>query len=473
MPSPNISFSSIPSSIRKPGKYFEFNNSLAVRTLPSNLQRVLIVAQMLAAGTAAADAIVQVFDAESAAVLFGRGSQAHRMVKAAIRANPYLQLFVMPIADHAAGVAATATVTITGPAAAAGSVTVNVAGVELVVPVANADTATAIGTAIATAINNSVDLGLTAADAVGVVTLTARNKGLVGNNVKVSAVAAATGVAAVATAFAGGLNNPDLAAPLAGAQQGGHEILCVPYQLTADLTALRTHLNFVSGPMEQRRAIGVYALTSTLSTATTLAATLNSERLTGGVLPGTMTPAEEVAAAYASIVAFEEDPAQPLNTLELTGVAPPPIASRLTRTEQESCFNNGVTPFEVGPGETVQIARAITTYTVNAQAVNDISWLDLTTIRIFDYMAKAFRERVAQRFPRSKKSAKTKDRVRSELLDVLIKAEELEIVENVEANKAGLIVEDDSQDPTRLNAKIPVDVVNGLHVFAGRMDLLL
>ncbi|EPP1151030.1 phage tail sheath C-terminal domain-containing protein, partial [Yersinia enterocolitica] len=60
-----------------------------------------------------------------------------------------------------------------------------------------------------------------------------------------------------------------------------------------------------------------------------------------------------------------------------------------------------------------------------------------------------------------------------ELLDVLLKLEELEIVEEVSANKSGLIVERDSQDVNRLNAAIPVDIVNGLHVFAGRIDLLL
>ena len=52
MASANISFASIPSSIRKPGRYAEFNTALAVRTLPGNLQRVLVLAQRLAAGSA-------------------------------------------------------------------------------------------------------------------------------------------------------------------------------------------------------------------------------------------------------------------------------------------------------------------------------------------------------------------------------------------------------------------------------------
>lgn len=474
MASPNISFDSIPSSIRKPGKYFEFNNRLAVRTLPSNLRRVLIVAQMLAAGTAVANQAVQVFDAETAATLFGRGSQAHRMVKAAIKANPYLQLYVLPVADSGTGVAATATLTYTGPATAGGSTTVKIGGMDLVVPVANGDSATAIATAVVAVINGTgKDLGVTAANAAGVVTLTARNKGLVGNSVPLAATADAVGTTVAVVAFSGGLNDPDLAAPLAAVQQGGHEILVVPYQANAPLVQLRTHLAFVSGPMEQRRAIGIYGTNGTLSAATTLAGGLNAERLNHVFLPGTNTPAPELAAAYAAVVAGEEDPAKPLNTLELVGIAVPPVASQLTRTEQESCLNNGVTPLEVGPGNRVQIVRAITTYTLNAQAISDISWLDLTTIQTMDFVAKACRERIALRFPRDKLSAKTPDRIRSELYDVLLKLEELEIVEQVEENKNGLIVERDSQDPNRCNARIPVDVVNGLHVFAGRLDLLL
>lgn len=96
-----------------------------------------------------------------------------------------------------------------------------------------------------------------------------------------------------------------------------------------------------------------------------------------------------------------------------------------------------------------------------------------TVIRTLDYVRKACRERISLRFPRDKLSSRTPPKVQSELLDVLIKLEELEIIEEVEANKSSLIVERDSQDSNQLNARIPADVVNGLHVFAGRIDLLL
>jgi len=473
MASPNVTFSTIPASIRKPGKYFEYNNALAVRSLPTNLQRVLIVAQLIGAGIGLANAVIQVFDSETAAGLFGRGSQSHRMVKAAIKANRYAQIFVLPMADSGTGVAATATLTAAGTATAAGAVAINVAGVDLSVPVAVGDTAAIVAASILAVINASVDLPTSQAVGGAVVTLTQRNKGTVGNAHRLTSTSTATGITVTATAFTGGLNDPTLATALANAFTGGHEILAVPYTSGAPLTDLRTHLNSVSSSIERRPAIGVYASGGTLSAATTQAGTLNSERITAAFLKNSITAAEEIAAAYATVIAYEEDPAMPLNTLVLTGVAPPLIADRLSRTEQETCLANGVTPLEWGPGDVVQVVRAITTYIVNAAGVADVSWLDLTSIRTMDYCMKAYRTRIELRFPRSKLSERTPPRIRSELLDVSYQLQDLEIIENVDKWKNDLVVERDLQDNNRVNSKIPVDIVNGLHVVASRLDMIL
>jgi len=217
----------------------------------------------------------------------------------------------------------------------------------------------------------------------------------------------------------------------------------------------------------------VYGFTGALAAATTLSGGLNSGRILGAFLRSTRSLPMEVAAAMAGIMAWEEDPARPLNTLELKGIHAPEIEDRLSRTEQENCLYNGVTPLEVGPGENVQVVRAVSTYTQDAQGIDDISLLDITTIRTLDFVRQACLEWIALRFPREKLSSRTPPKVKSELLDVLLKLEKLEIVEEVLANKDGLVVERDLQDPNRLDAKIPADVVNGLHVFAGRIDLLL
>lgn len=474
MSSPNVSFATLPASIRKPGKYFEFNTALAVRTLAANSQKVLLVGQRATASPVLAGVITDVFNDTDAGKYFGYGSQLHMMATAAISTFPGMALQAIAVDDAGGAVAATGTITATGTATAVGSVTVCIGNDVVVVPVAVADTPTIIGAAIAAAVTARPDIPVTAAAVAGVVTLTAKNKGTLGNQMKVSTlITGATGVTAPVVAMASGATDPAIAATLAIAFTAGHTIIATAFNDAPNLQALRNHLDSVSSALEQRGAIGCAGHTGTLAQATTLAASINGGRVSLGLVPSTLSTSFEVAAAYAALAASEEDPARPLNTLPLNGIGIIPLANRLARTEQESALANGVTPFEVGPGDKVQVVRAISTYTLDANGVPDISLLDITTIRTLDYVRKAMRERIALRFPRDKLSSRTSDRVRSELLDVMYKLEELEIVENVDVYKAGLIVERDTQDPNRLNAKIPTDVVNGLHVFGGRIDLIL
>jgi phage tail sheath gpL-like len=53
--------------------------------------------------------------------------------------------------------------------------------------------------------------------------------------------------------MASGATDPDIAPALANVVAAGHNIIISPFCTQTTLTALRTHLDFVSGPMEQRR----------------------------------------------------------------------------------------------------------------------------------------------------------------------------------------------------------------------------
>ncbi|MCA8058135.1 phage tail sheath C-terminal domain-containing protein [Burkholderia cepacia] len=473
MSSANISFDTIPSSLLKPGKYFEFNTKLAVRTLPTNAQTVILIGQRLTTGQVAPLVPTKVFSGDQAALYFGAGSLAHRAAVAAIKANAYVALTVIGIDDAAAGVASKATVTFSGPATADGAYALFIGLDRVDVAVATDATAADVAASFAAAIGQATSLPVTAAAADGVLTLTAKNKGAAGNSIAVSQLGQAAGVSAVIAPFAGGLNDPDIAPALAAVFGATYDVYSLGTPTQDVLTKLRTHLDAISHALEQRPAIAAIGSGVTLATDTTLAGQINSGRISLGWYPGSVALPAEIGAAYAAVVASEEDPARPLNTLPLTGLDVTPVTAWAGRTEQESALHNGVTPFEVGPGNVVQIVRAVTTYTKDAQGIDDPALLDLTTIRTLDYVRKACRQRIALRFPREKLSEKTPPKVRSELLDVLYKLEELEIVENVEANAGKLIVERDLQNVNQLNAAIPCDVVNGLHVFAGRIDLIL
>jgi len=479
MASENISFDNIPSSIRKPGKYFEFNTKLAVRTLPNNKQRMLIVGQRTSAGTVAEKVPTRVFSDKETETYFGPGSMCHLMARAAITANPYLDLTVIALDDAAAGQPAVGTVTFAESASGSGVLTLYVGTQKVEIAIATSTAAAAVAAALEAELDKHPDLPVTASVDGAVVTLTAKNKGLTGNDIHLSYVLTNVSTLTVSiSAMASGATNPTLADALAVVFGEKYDIIVTPYNNQTDLTTLRIHLDSVSGPMEQRPGVGVYGMTTALATVTTLSGQVNSgrilcayQRYTAATLVQSMP--YEIACAFGAVMAWEEDPARPLNTLELKGIAAANIADRLSRTEQETLLYNGVTPLEVGPAETVQIVRAISTYLVDPQGIDDVSLLDITTIRTLDYVRKAVRERISLRFPREKLSSKTPPRVRSEILDVLLKLQELEFIEEVEANKDGLIVERDLQDANRLDARIPADVVNGLHVFAGRIDLLL
>lgn len=479
MASKNISFDNIPGSIRKPGKYFEFNTKLAVRTLPQNAQNVCIIAQRIAAGSVAECIPTQVFSDAEAADYFGEGSIAHLMARAAIKAYPYLQLSVCALDDSGTGVPRVETLTLTGPATASGSITLYVGNVAIEIGITSADTAIEIATAIKAELDaNYPDLPFSVVQGASpsdhILTFTAINDGTCANEVDFNVEYTATGITAVWAETTSGAVDPDIDDALDACFASDYTIYIVPFIDSTAIGKLKDHLDSISGPMEQRPAIGVFGYDGVLATISTLCGTtINSGRITCGYLRGTHSPAYEIAAAYGAVLASEEDPARPLNTLALKKIHAPEIADRLSRTEQESLLYNGVTPLEVGPGETVQIVRAISTYTVDAQGIDDVSLLDITTIRTLDYVRKALRTRIALRFPREKLSSKTPEAVRDQILDVLYMLQDLEIVEEVEANEDGVICERDLQDVNRLDAKVPTDIVNGLHVFATRIDLLL
>ena len=478
MSSKNIAFDSVPSSIRKPGDYVEFNLRRAATTLPGNIQRTLIIGQRLTSGSVAALTVVDIFSASDAATYFGYGSIAHLMCLAALTANNYLSLQCITLDDAGGGVAATALFTLTGTATNSGVLTVLVGNQSVQIAVSLGDTAAVIAGNLVTQFAAQPSLPYTAAAVAGVVTLTAKHKGTLGNAINtrftlLSGVLPLPGITGALTVGVTGATDPTIATALAVVYGAGHNILIPAWNDVTSLTALRTHLGSVSSSIEQRGAIAATAQIGTLAAATTLATTLNEGRISCALLPSAFNNSYEVAAAYGAVMASEQDPARPLNSLPLAGILPNTVPNYLSRTMQETCLYNGITPLEVGPGQQVQIVRAISTYTLNALGAPDTALLDMNTIRTLDYVRLAIRTAILLQFPRSKLSVNTPAKVRTVIIAVLTLLEDLEIVQNVTANLPGIILELDIQDPNRLDAKIPANVVTGLHVFAARIDLIL
>lgn len=472
MASPNVSFETIPSSIRVPGRYIEFNTKLAVRNLPVNPQHVLIVAPMLASGTQKPLDPVMVFSDVEAGEKFGYGSWSHLMAQQAIRNNQYINLSIIGLPDDSAAVKAVGKIEIEGSATREGQLILNIGKESLKIAATRSESAKELAERLTAVINANESVLVTAEAEDGGITLTAKNGGEIGNEIYLDGQSNAPGVTLKVGNMENGQGNADISEALAEVAGKRYHIYVSAFSDDENLARLNEHIEAVSNAIEKRGGIGVAGWSGTLAQGITKASKLNSGRMILQWYKGSKMGNALIAAGFAAVMASEEDPARPLNTLEIKGLDITPESEWPTFSEFNNALYNGLSPLQV-VNNRVQIMRAITTYTKNATGTDDPALLDVTTIRTLDYTRDALDQRYALRFPREKLSDKTPPKVRSETLDVLMKLEDLEILEQVEENKSLLVVERDLQDANRLNLIIPADVVNGLHVLAARIDLYL
>ena len=487
----NVSFNEIPVDIRTPGQYIEIDNTKALKGLPTQDRKLLILGQRLAAGTVLQGVPTRVTSAEAAVGYFGRGSMLANMIAAAKKANPYSDLWAVALDDNVAGVAATGTITFTGSPTEAGTLALYIGGQRLQVGVAASEAVATTATNVAAAINAALDLPVTASAALGVVTMTARHKGETGNGIDVrlnyyQGEATPKGMVVAIVAMSGGTGNPAVATAIAALGGDQYYSIVSPWTDSANVVALEAELATRWGPMAQKTGHAFHGLSGSHGTLTTYGAARNSPHSTFIGAYKSPTPPYIWAAVLGAVCEFNGaiDPARPLQTLELPGLLPPEMKERFTREERNLLLKDGIATFLVDAGGRVLIERVITTYQTNAFGVEDISYLDLETKWTVDYIRYAVRARIALRFPRYKlandgtqfapgQAIVTPRVIRAELLGLFRELEEVGLVENFDQFKADLLVVRSNSDPNRINAVIPPDVVNQFRVFAASVQFRL
>lgn len=486
-----ISFSDIPVTIRTPGQYVEFDNSQAIQGLTIDSTKVLLIGQKLAGGSAPAGVPIQVLSADHAASLFGRASLLHRMVAAYKANDDWSGTYALPLADDAGGVAAAGTITVTGTATAAGTISAYLGGERVRAAVTAGDTANIAGAALAAAINADADLPVTAANANGLVTVTARHKGefMNGFDIRLNRAlgeAVPAGLAVACVNMAAGTANPDLGSALAALGDVHYHHIVLPYTDSASLDDVVAEATTRGDGMHQIECQVWSAAAGTHGTLTTLGNSRNAPWLSIIGAKSSPTPAFIWAAAYGAQAArhLSIDPARPLQTLVLKGVVAPDESDRFTRAERNLLLYDGIATFLVGTDGSVMIERAVTTFQTNPYSLPDASYLDSETLATLSILRRTLRARFASKFPRHKlaqdgtrfgmgQAVMTPALGRAELIDLARRWEDLGWVEDVDGYKERLIVEIDATDPNRMNALIPPDLINQLRVFAGVVQFRL
>jgi phage tail sheath gpL-like len=379
-------------------------------------------------------------------------------------------------------------VTVTGTATMAGIVSLYVAGQRVQVPVAAGGTAAAVATAIAAAIGAGSSLPVTAAAAAGVVTLTARHKGLQGNDIDLrlnhrgpmGGETTPAGLTIAIAAMANGAGAPDLVDAFAVLGDTEYDFVGLSYTDTASLDAVKEEWDDQTGRWAWSRQVYGHVFAARRGTVGELSAfgsARNDPHISIMGYSGSPTPPWEWAAAVAAQAAksLRVDPARPLQTLPLIGVLAPVLPA--TRQERQVLLFDGIATHMVGADGTVMIERLATTYQLNAWGQPDPSYLDVETLATLTYVIRRLRQAITQKFGRHKLASDgtrfgagqaivTPAIIRAELVAQYAAMEELGLVENRTAFAKALVVERDANDPNRVNVLYPPDLVNQLRVLA-------
>lgn len=492
-----ISFNGIPTSLRVPFVFVEFDNTRAKQGPSVQKYTTLLMGQKLAAGSEPELTLKTVTSEAQAILLYGQGSHIHRMVKYYLANNLVTELKVMAIDDLAAGVQAAGTITIAaGTATAAGILQAYVGGQRVSVSVSIGDDQDAVATALAAAITANADLPVSAVvDGVNAneVDLTAKHKGLLGNDIDVrfnyfDSDAFPAGItASVTTPMAGGAGNPDVAEITAALPDDQFNIIINPWTDAANLIALEAELADRFGPIRQNDGVAIAYKLDTLSNLQALGNGRNSPHSSiSGPAESAPNPSWEWAAAKAGQIALagQADPARPFQTLPLAGILAPAASERFTLSERNILLSDGIATDVVAPGGIVRIERAITTFQTNAAGAADISFLDVNTLLTLSFLRFDFRTQMQSRYPRHKlandgtkagagQAILTPLGGKAEAVRIFQGWEELGLVEGIDQFKNDMIVERNAQDPNRLDFLLPPDLANQLRVIGSQIQYLL
>ncbi len=488
-----VQFSKIPAQLRIPGVFIETDPSKASRT--DDPGRILLVGQMLAAGAAVAGVPVPVVSVADAKAQFGVGSMLAAMMDEVRLADPFGLIWALPLADAGGGVQATGTISVTGAPTAPGVLSLYIAGVLVPVAFAGTETLTTAAAAIVAAINANLDLPVTATNNVGVVTLLANHKGTLGNDIDVrynwlgnaGGEALPTGYVGAIVAMGGvvaGTTDPNITTGMAALGDQSFDFIVMPYTDATNMNAAKDAMNDTTGRWAFNRMVWGHVFTAkrgTVSALTTFGLTRNDPHTT--VLGFNLSPlpvwrwvAGQIAAAA---VVLRNDPARPVQGIEVPGLLAAPLGSsgRFSQSERQTLLFSGISTFTSAADGTVRIERLISTYQLNATGQIDEAWLSVE--KTFTLMAvhRRLRAAVTANFPRAKlandgtraaavNGVVTPQIARAFVIAAMRDMEDAGLLDNVDAIVDQVICERDGTNPDRLNVLFPPPIIGQLRIFA-------
>lgn len=478
-----ISFNHIPAALRYPDAYLEIDGSQA--GLGGDMPAVLLVGQKLATGTAAAGEIVRLSGPEDAKTKAGEGSMLHQMASRYRKGDKVLDIYMLPYSDNAAGVAASAPITVTGIPTANGVLALYINGTLISVPVTTTQTVDQVATAIADAITAAgADIPVTAAAVAAVVTLTARHKGTCGNNIDLRTnlygEESPAGLALTITAMSGGAGDPapgDLEA-IIGTRW--YRYIALGINDAATLSAWHAESQRRYLPPIQAGFRCFSAFRGDYAAAAAFGEAKNYEHISCLALELNPISTWEAAAIVCAAAApkLYNNPVESLEDTPLTGMKGDTYFVKFP--DANSLLFKGMSVMQVAPDGSCSIKRLISMYQFRPDGSADDAYLDINTAEGMERIRYEQRMEAKRRFNGSA-AAKTNenykpglkivtaDDVRTMLLSLYSNRlmRELGWVQEYAYYKDHLVVEQDPTNPSRFNYKDDPVLLSPYYILAG------
>ncbi len=483
-----ISFNNFPSNIKVPLFYAEVDSS-AANTIQDN-GASLIIAYPLADSSIERNKLIIMPSADQAKKLAGRGSQLSRMVESYRNIDNFGELFVIAVDEPTAGSNATGTIQISGTAEETGTLSLYIGNSKIQSQVTVSDSAETIANGLHNAINTHLDLPVTAVLNNSTITLTAKNKGLSGNDIPlcfnyygtVGGEDTPDGLNIVINQMSGGTGTPNLTPVIAAMGDKLLDFIAFPFNDLSSLATFNHEMDDTTGRWSYARQLYGHAYTAKKGNLTELVEfgdKLNYQHISvAGYESRVQTGLDELIAMRTArnAIFIRNDPARPTQSGMLNGALPASDSNQFTLTEQQSLLSHGIATAYVSSGNLL-IQRDITTYQRNSYGIADNSYLDSETLHTLAYVLRKLRSVITSKYPRHKlandgtrfgagQAIITPAVAKAEINATYRQLELMGLVENFDVFKKNLIVERNINDPNRLDVLFPPDLVNQLRVFA-------
>lgn len=459
----------------------EINKLISTSGTVKQEYTALIIGQKTASGTAAADAIYDIFSANEGKSKFGENSMLAHAIDGWFDNNKSVKLKVLPLDDLAGGTQATGTLTIAGTATSAGTFSFYIDGKAYKVAVSVGDTAATVATALDAVINADTEALVTSSVALGVITLTSVHKGTFGNTIKVlmnynADELTPSGLTTTIVDMNSGAGDPDLSTfVIPHLEENQYNLIAQPYSDNTNLLLISGALADNFKATEMLDSFCVTGFEDTVTNMVTKADAINSPFITILDTKNAFINSLEFATrniGYIADIAQSNPGAGYLNE-EVVGVLSLP---QRIRTERNVLAGSGISTFKTNSTKVIN-EKTVTTYVKDAQGISDDAFKELRVMLTLSFVRYSFIVKMSQ-FQNFKLGndgdvfgAGTKvmtPKLYGENLTFVYEQLITDAVcENLELFESSLITE---KDGNRINSEFSIDIINVLEQQAMKIN---